>query len=88
MRQRYILINSATLLIMFKSKPVQAMLKKRCSGTILTAISKEEFVKMPLPKVGENTQKQIAKVIQKSFQLREKSKQLLKFTDLNIKFIC
>lgn len=39
--------NSETLLLLFKSEAVQAMLKKRCSGTILTAISKDEFEKCP-----------------------------------------
>ena len=69
--------NSETLLLLFKSEAVQAMLKKRCSGTILTAISKEEFEKMPLPQVKDSVQKDIAAIIQKSFSLRDHSKKLL-----------
>ena len=69
--------NSETLLILFKSEMVQAMLKKRCSGTILTTISKEEFENMPLPEVPELVQKKIASKVKKSFCLREESKHLL-----------
>lgn len=70
--------NSETLLILFKSEAIQAMLKKRCSGTILTAIPKNEFEKMPLPEVAKSVQKVIASEIQKSFGLRDESKRLLK----------
>lgn len=69
--------NPETLLILFKSEPVQAMLKKRCSGTILTAISKEELEKMPLPEVDDSVQEVIASKIQDSFNLRKESKRLL-----------
>ena len=69
--------NSETLLLLFKSEAVQAMLKKRCSGTILTAISKDEFEKMPLPEVEDSVQKDIAAIIQESFSLRDDSKKLL-----------
>ena len=69
--------NSETLLVLFKSEPVQALLKKRCSGTILTAISKEEFEKMPLPEVDEIAQNAIKEKVQESFRLRKKSKELL-----------
>ena len=71
--------NSETLLLLFKSEAVQAMLKKRCSGTILTAISKDEFEKMPLPEVEDSVQKDIAAIIQESFSLRDDSKKLLDF---------
>lgn len=69
--------NSETLLLLFKSEVVQTMLKKRCSGTILTAISKEEFEKMPLPEVDQSVQKDVASMIQESFALRDESKRLL-----------
>ena len=69
--------NAETLLMLFKSEPVQAMMKKRCSGTILTAISKDEFEKMPLPEVDDLVQKEIASKVQESFRLREESKRLL-----------
>ncbi|MCI9085255.1 MAG: hypothetical protein HFE51_02395 [Clostridia bacterium] len=69
--------NSETLLLLFKSEPIQTLLKKRCSGTILTAISKEELLKMPLPDVDEETQIKIAEKVQESFGLRNESKRLL-----------
>lgn len=70
-------INSETLLILFKSNPIQMLLKQRCSGTILTAISKEEFLNMPLPYIDDSIQQQIAEKVQESFRLREQSKRLL-----------
>lgn len=70
-------INSETLLVLFKSEPIQALLKQRCSGTILTAISKDELLSMPLPMIDENVQKAIATKVRESFALRKKSKQLL-----------
>lgn len=76
--------NSETLLLLFKSEAVQAMLKKRCSGTILTAISKDEFEKMPLPEVEAFVQKDIAAIIRESFSLRDESKKLL---DLAVKTV-
>lgn len=76
--------NSETLLLLFKSEAVQAILKKRCSGTILTAISKDEFENMPLPEVVESVQEEIANKIQESFELRDESKRLL---NLSIKAV-
>jgi len=70
-------MNSETLLALFKSEPIQQLLKKRCSGTILTAISKEEFLNLPLPTVDSTTQVQIAELVQSSFALRRESEQLL-----------
>lgn len=70
-------LNSETLLVLFKSPPIQALLKKRCSGTILTAISKGELENMPLPKVERKTQDAIAQKVQRSFTLRNQSEQLL-----------
>ena len=72
-------INSETLLVLFKSEPLQLLLKQRCSGTILTAISKDEFLSMPLPKIGFASQEIIASKVQESFALRRKSKDLLEY---------
>lgn len=69
--------NPETLLVLFKSEPIQELLKKRCSGTILTAISKDELEKMPLPELDKGIQEQIAEKVQESFRLRKKSKKLL-----------
>ncbi len=48
-------LNSKVLLVLLKSIVGQLQLKKGCSGTILTAINKEEFSKIAVPKIkGEN----------------------------------
>ena len=70
-------INSETLLVLFKSAPIQALMKQRCSGTILTAISKDEFLSMPFPMIDETVQQRISENVRESFALRRKSKELL-----------
>lgn len=70
-------INSETLLVLFKSDPLQALLKQHCSGTILTAISKDEFLNIPLPQIDYIVQKEISDKVQESFRLRKQAKQLL-----------
>lgn len=74
------ILNSETLLVLFKSEPIQALLKQRCSGTILTAITKDELLSMPLPQVDVTVQKEIAIKVQKSFAQLRKSEQLLEYT--------
>ena len=54
-------------------------MKQRCSGTILTAISKDELLSMPLPMIDEDVQKAIAAKVQESVSLRRQSKQLLEY---------
>lgn len=71
------IINPETLLVLFKSKPIQALLKQRCSGTILTAIAKDELLSMPFPRVEPIIQKEIANKIQQSFALKKYSSRLL-----------
>ena len=70
-------INSETLLMLFKSAPIQALLKQKCSGTILTAISKDEFLNIPLPYINKNIQEEISNQVQESFRLRKEAKRLL-----------
>ena len=70
-------INSETLLVLFKSEPIQNLLKKGCSGTILTAISKDEFASLQIPLIDLDIQNTIAEKIQESFKLRSESKALL-----------
>ena len=70
-------INSETLLVLFKSEPIQALMKQRCSGTILTAISKSEFLSMPLPKIDAAIQKDIAQKVRQSFALRRQAEKLI-----------
>ncbi len=69
--------NSETLFVLMKSFVGQIQLKKGCSGTILTSISKEEVEKITLPKIQKKKQKQIQQKITKTVELREKSKLLL-----------
>ena len=70
-------LNSETLLVLFKCAFFQEYLKKFPSGTILTAISKDELQNILIPKIDTATQEQIAQKIQKSFALRKESKDLL-----------
>jgi len=70
-------LNSETLLVLFKSIAGQLQLKKRCSGTILTAINRDELDRIVLPRVKDKTQEQIKQKITESFKLRKQSKQLL-----------
>lgn len=71
--------NSETLLVLLKSMAGQLQLKKGCSGTILTAINKDEFARVILPKVNETVQAQIKQKITESFDLRRQSKRLLEY---------
>ena len=70
-------INSETLLVLFKSELMQNLLKQNCSGTILTAINKEDFIKIPIPIIDYNIQKEISTLIENSFALKQQSEQLL-----------
>jgi len=70
-------INSETLLVLFKSEPMQKILKQSCSGTILTAINKNEFQKIPVPLIDKSIQESIKDKLTESFQLKKQSEQLL-----------
>lgn len=70
-------MNVETMLLLFKSAPIQDLMRKRCSGTILTAISKDELLKIKLPDVRKEIQRQISSKIQESFALQSESKRLL-----------
>lgn len=70
-------INPETLLVLLKSPVGQKQLKKGCSGTILTAINKNELGKIVLPIIAKNIQDQIQQKITESFNLRKQSKHLL-----------
>lgn len=72
-------INSETLLVLFKSQPIQMLMKQRCSGTILTAITKDEFLSMPFPEVNIAIQREVASKVQKSFALRRKSEKMMDY---------
>lgn len=70
-------LNAESFLILLKSEIIQALLKKGCSGTILTNISKDEFLKIKIPILPQAVQTQIASLIQESFDCKAESKQLL-----------
>lgn len=80
-------LNPETLLALFKSQPIQNLMKKGCSGTILTAISKSELERIPLPVIRKEVQDEIAKHVQKSFELRKKALQLLETAKLTIESV-
>ena len=70
-------INSKVLLVLLKSIVGQLQLKKGCSGTILTALNKEEFSKIAVPKIKEEKQSEIEQKVDESFNLRKHAKDLL-----------
>lgn len=70
-------INAESLLVLLKSVVGQLQLKKSCSGTILTAINKDEFKKITLPIIRNTVQEQIQQKVTESFNLRKQSKHLL-----------
>ncbi|SHE74373.1 restriction endonuclease subunit S [Schwartzia succinivorans] len=72
--------NSETLLVLLKSKPIQMLLKRGCSGTILTNITKDEFMKIPLPKITNETQDELKKIVRNAYDLRKKSRDLLNYS--------
>lgn len=77
-------LNGETLLVLFKCEFFQEYLRKFPSGTILTAISKDELQNILIPKINPATQEQIAIKIQKSFTLRAKSKDLLEYAKIKV----
>ena len=77
-------LNPETLLTLFKSLPIQQLMKKGCSGTILTAISKPELEKLPIPIIRQEVQDKIALHVQKSFALRNEAMQLLEDAKMTI----
>ena len=70
-------LNSKVLLVLLKSIVGQLQLKKGCSGTILTAVNKEEFSKIAVPRIKEEKQTEIEQKVLESFNLRTRAKDLL-----------
>lgn len=77
-------INSETLLTLFNSFPVQQLLKKGCSGTILTGIGKQEFEGIPIPLIRQEVQEEIAKQVRQSFTLRKEASELLETAKFSV----
>jgi len=65
------------LLVLSKSIVLQLQLKKRCSGTILTAVPKESLRDIIIPLLSFSTQQEIASLVQQSHEARKKAKELL-----------
>ncbi|GDX85117.1 hypothetical protein LBMAG43_11590 [Methylococcaceae bacterium] len=70
-------VNSETLLVLFKSQLMQELLRQGCSGTILTAINKYEFLNLPIPIIEDDIQLKIACSLKESFKLKAESERLL-----------
>lgn len=71
--------NSETLLVLMKSRPIQRLLKRGCSGTILTNITKDEFLKIPLPEIADSVQGDLKVKITAAYALRNQGKELLEY---------
>lgn len=78
------MINSETLLVLFKTELMQNILKQNCSGTILTAINKDEFLNIEIPIIERPVQTQIFDLIQESFRLKKQSEQLLELAKTSV----
>jgi restriction endonuclease S subunit len=65
------------LLVLSKTIVLQSQLKKKCSGTILTAVPKESLRDIVIPILPLSTQQKIASLVQQSHEARKKAKELL-----------
>jgi restriction endonuclease S subunit len=65
------------LLVLSKTIVLQSQLKKKCSGTILTAVPKESLRDIIIPLLSFSTQQEIASLVQQSHEARKKAKELL-----------
>lgn len=79
-------MNAETLLVLFKSSLMQQILKKNCSGTILTAINKEELLNILLPIISQNIQEKIAEYIRQSNDLHQQAQDLLAQAKNNVEW--
>ena len=77
-------LNSESLLTVFKSSLMLNLMKKSCSGTILTNIVKEEFEKLPIPLLKQGVQDEIANYIKQSMEYSRKAKELLEISTKSV----
>lgn len=70
-------INAETALVLFKSLPIQSLMARACSGSIMAAMSTLEFANIKLPKIDDHAQTQIKKIIHESIALKKESVRLL-----------
>ena len=59
-------------------------MRKGCSGTILTAIGRQELERIPIPLIRQEIQEEIAQHVQSSISLRKESQQLLEHAKLTV----
>jgi len=78
------LYNSETLLCLLKSIAGQMQLKKGCTGTILTAINKDEFSRIVLPNISDQIQETIKGNISSVYESKTKSKQLIEIAQKGV----
>ena len=77
-------LNSESLLTVFKSSLMLNLMKKGCSGTILTNLAKEEFAKLPIPLLKQGVQDEIASYIKQSMEYSRKAKKLLEISTKSV----
>ena len=70
-------INPETILVLFKSKIIQELLKRGASGSILMSIDKKELQKIKIPLINNKVQLKLSMLIQESFKLKKSAKELL-----------
>ena len=70
-------LNPETLLILFKSTPLRQLMRRGCTGTILTAIARDELGALPIPLVARAVQEEIAKRVRESASFRQEALRLL-----------
>ena len=71
------IINPETLLVLFKSVPIQGLLKKNCAGAILSSFKKESLLNLEIPIITKDVQDKIATLIKKAFRLRKESEKII-----------
>lgn len=76
------------LLMLTKSILIQRLLKRGCSGHIMSSINKEELKKIPLPYIKKDIADRITKDVKRSIELRIQSQKLVAEThDIIVKEI-
>lgn len=71
-------IPAEVLLVLSKSILLQKQFKRECSGTILTAVPTESLNRIIIPKLQNNIQEKIIKLVRKSHEAKKESDNLLK----------
>lgn len=64
------------LLVLFKSTPIQQLMRRACSGHIQPSMDRGAFERIPLPLIRAEEQAAIAGHVQQSFTLLREAQQL------------